>query len=99
MRGVLMSDRIHVTAARRLAEAESSRKTFMTVLTMAAIACAGQAPERARAQQAAASGDLDELQEVVVTATKREEPLSRVPVAIDVFTGENLRTQGIVDVT
>lgn len=90
----------NITAARRGSHAESSRNTSMTVLALAAAVCAAQAPERAWAQQGVSSGgDLGELQEVVVTATKREEPLSKVPEAIQVFTGEILRDQGVVDVT
>ena len=90
----------NITAARRGSRAESPRNTFSTMLALAAAVCAAQAPEPAWAQQGGiSSGDLGELQEVVVTATKREEPLSKVPEAIQVFTGEILRNQGVVDVT
>ncbi|MYJ96640.1 MAG: TonB-dependent receptor plug domain-containing protein, partial [Proteobacteria bacterium] len=37
-----------------------------------------------------------QLEEIVVTARKREENLQEVPVAISVFTGEGLRQAGIL---
>lgn len=87
------------TAARPASAAGSPRKTAMTVLALVAVVCTGQRPDCVYAQQSAGAGEVAQLEEVVVTATKREEPLSRVPEAVQVFTGENLRTQGIVDVT
>jgi iron complex outermembrane receptor protein len=55
--------------------------------------------------QAAASGSAaqstpssDVLEEVVVTAEKREAPASKTPIAMDVFTTEQIKQQGIHDI-
>lgn len=43
-------------------------------------------------------GDIFLLEEIIVTATKRAESVDKVPVAINVMSGENLRTMGIASV-
>ena len=40
-------------------------------------------------------GDTGQLQEITVTATLREEPLQRVPVAVSVLSGKQLQTQNL----
>jgi len=46
--------------------------------------------ETARAAEAASAQDIEQLQEIVVTARRREESLQDTPVAVTVFTGEML---------
>jgi len=41
-----------------------------------------------------ATEDLDKLQEIVVTATRREERIQDIPISIAAFTGEELARQG-----
>ena len=53
-------------------------------------------PSAAVAQDAGAKDTLDE---VVVTARRREESLQDVPIAVSAFTGEQLEEIGIVDIT
>ena len=42
-------------------------------------------------------GQSGQLQEVTVTATRREEPLQRVPVAVSVLSGKDLQTHNLND--
>ena len=42
-------------------------------------------------------GQTGQLQEVTVTATRREEPLQRVPVAVSVLSGKDLQTHNLND--
>lgn len=68
-------------------------------LVVAALACgtgaswADQQPAQPTEEAAPAGG----LQEVVVTATRREESLSRVPISVTALTQENLDLRGIKD--
>ena len=48
-------------------------------------------------QAQTAAGGGGELQEVVVTATRREESLSKVPVSVSAFTQESIDVRGIKD--
>ena len=41
------------------------------------------------------AADSDELQEVVVTARKREETVQNVPVTVDAFTQQTIQSAGI----
>jgi iron complex outermembrane receptor protein len=52
--------------------------------------------QRARAADAQAK-PIDELQEIVVTAQKREQNLQDVPIAITAFTGDALQQKGLGD--
>ena len=65
-------------------------------VALAALAAAGtgQAQEQAPAAETAAVGGL---QEVVVTATRREENLSKVPISVTALTQEALDVRGIKD--
>jgi iron complex outermembrane receptor protein len=42
-------------------------------------------------------GETGQLQEVTVTATRREEPIQRVPVAVSVLSGKDLQTHDLND--
>jgi iron complex outermembrane receptor protein len=45
------------------------------------------------------NGGSDALQEIVVTATRREESLSKVPISVSAYTQENMDIKGIRDFT
>ena len=45
-----------------------------------------------------ASADSQSLEEVIVTAQKRDEKLQNVPIAVSAFTGEQLQARGINNV-
>ena len=66
------------------------------VAALACVAGAGRAPaqEQAPATETPAVGGL---QEVVVTATRREESLSRVPISVSALTQQDLDARGIKD--
>lgn len=49
------------------------------------------------AQQAEGRRPSKAIEEITVTATKREENLQEVPIAVSAFTGENLQRRGIKD--
>src|SRR5258708_20559225 len=61
-------------------------------LSLAVAAALAVAPPRAPAAQPA---DVSALQEIVVTARKREENLQDVPLSIDVFTKRDMQNLGI----
>jgi iron complex outermembrane recepter protein len=68
----------------------------------AALALLACAPPQLRAQQAQAQPNEEAtptvgLQEVVVTATRREQSLSKVPISVTALTQENLDERGIKD--
>ena len=73
-----------------------SLKSCLLPLALAALAAAGtgQAQEQAPAAETGAAGGL---QEVVVTATRREENLSKVPISVMALTEEALDVRGIKD--
>lgn len=64
-------------------------------LAVAAVLAGSAAVPAAHADPAGAGPASDQLQEVVVTATKRRENLQNVPISIDVFTGQDLKNLGI----
>ena len=70
-------------------------KPCLLLGALAALAAAGtsQAQEQAPAAETAVGG----LQEVVVTATRREEGLSKVPISVMALTAEALDSRGIKD--
>src|SRR5882762_11814631 len=75
------------------------RELSLSVAACATIACISLwAASPATAQEAATpSPDSDQsgLQEILVTATRRSESLQKVPISIDVVSGEALQAQGI----
>src|SRR5262249_61925224 len=69
------------------------------IAALAVLACA-TSPGRGAAQEqapAAETGAVGGLQEVVVTATRREEGLSKVPISVTALTQEALDARGIKD--
>jgi outer membrane receptor protein involved in Fe transport len=53
------------------------------------------APRGAAVAAAAAVGPSDQLEEVIITARKREENLQKVPISVDVFTKKDLQNLAI----
>lgn len=70
-----------------------------SVVLAAAIAWSGLTATEARAQRPAAAEDDFGLEEIVVTARKREENLQRTPISITAFTGQSLDERQITDVS
>lgn len=56
-------------------------------------------PATALAQDDAEKANSNTLEEVVVTATRREESLMEVPIAVTAMTGEELQNFGVLDLT
>ena len=82
---------------RRLVWERSSGRGWLAAVAL--LACAA-GPGRAPAQEQAAAaetGGVSGLQEVVVTATRREEALSKVPISVMALTEEALDNRGIKD--
>jgi outer membrane receptor protein involved in Fe transport len=71
-------------------------KSCLLVVALSTLAAGAttRAQEQAPAAEAGAAGGL---QEVVVTATRREENLSKVPISVMALTAENLDARGIKD--
>jgi iron complex outermembrane recepter protein len=69
--------------------------------TMVLAAQPGAAPDATAAPaapDAAAPADTGGLQEVVVTATRREQSLSKVPISITAMSADDMETRGIKDI-
>src|SRR5689334_18899264 len=65
------------------------------VLSPIGLALCAAMPGEAQAAPAAASAGPDAvLEEIIVTATKRSEPLQDVPVSISALTAEDIQTRG-----
>src|SRR6266403_1122977 len=81
----------------RLIRLSSSRVTRALIgASLVALAClpgAGRAQEQSSSTESASAA----LQEVVVTATRREESLSKVPISVTALTQESLDNRGIKD--
>lgn len=75
----------------------TARRTSIAALT--AVALTGTALSTAALAQDGGSARVTALDEIKVTARKREESLRDVPVAVTAFTGAALEQQGITDVT
>jgi outer membrane receptor protein involved in Fe transport len=84
--------RIHDTDAAGRRSTNSCR--LLIALAALGAAAASQAQEQA---PAAETGTVPGLQEVVVTATRREESLSKVPISVMALTEEALDNRGIKD--
>ena len=69
-------------------------RKFLTVSVITALAMGTSSPVLA---QAADEADNALLEEVIVTATKREQSIYDVPIAVSAFTEDILFRQGIVD--
>ena len=72
-------------------------KTCLLPVALAALAAAGTSRAQEQAPQAETSAAAGGLQELVVTATRREENLSRVPISVSALTQEALDVRGIRD--
>ena len=73
----------------------ASSKIGIAVAAVLAGAAGLPAAHAARAEAGASGVAGDQLQEIVVTATKRRENLQDVPISIDVFTRQDLKNLGI----
>jgi iron complex outermembrane receptor protein len=83
-------------AQSRSLAARAARVTCAAALGLLALASRpGGAQEQG--QQAEAATTVGGLQEVTVTATRREESLSRVPISVTALTQESLDSRGIKD--
>src|SRR6202790_1440749 len=60
------------------------------------LACS--APASVLAEDSAATPEVGQLQEIVVTSTRREESLSKVPISVTALTQEDMDTKGIKDI-
>jgi iron complex outermembrane recepter protein len=75
-----------------------ARPTRMSVKTAATLVCCGAFHQPARAQVSAVSlPDMDSVQEILVTATKREEPLQRIPMSVTSIGGQALEDRNAVN--
>ncbi|MCC7411595.1 MAG: TonB-dependent receptor [Gammaproteobacteria bacterium] len=70
------------------------RRQILAVQLAAAISLTGGVPQATYGQQARGM-----LEEVVVTAQRREERLQDVPIAVTAFSRENLETRGLTNLT
>lgn len=70
------------------------KNPFVFRLAPLAIACSIMGPQMVNAQQTGSA-----IEEITVTATKREQSIYEVPIAISAFSGEALASQGITDLT
>ncbi len=76
----------------------SRRVLFLRTLIVgfsAGLACLASANDAAITEPATTAGGLEEI---VVTATRHEESLSRVPISVSAFTKETLDVKGIKDI-
>lgn len=71
------------------------RKSALSVAVAMAIAMANS-PTIAQAQQAAVQGD-SQLDEIIITAQRREQNLLEVPISVSVYTQEAMDIQGVRD--
>src|SRR5476649_2716040 len=75
------------------------RCTIRAVWMIAPLIAYGTAVPSLADDSATAAATQGPMQEVVVTATRREEDLSKVPVSVTALTQEDMDTKGIKDIT
>ncbi len=84
------------------ASAGGSRKLQIAMRSVLLIACCGPAAafaaDAADSAAADSSADVGALQEVVVTATRREQSLSKVPISITALSADDMEARGIKDI-
>ncbi len=81
----------------RLNRQSSSRSTRALIgASLIALAC-GPGASRAQEQASGSESTVGPLQEVVVTATRREESLSKVPLSVTALTQQSLDERGVKD--
>jgi len=71
----------------------TSTSAYVALALLACVSVASRAQEETRSAEATAAP----LQEITVTATRREESLSKVPISVTALTQENLDDRGIKD--
>ncbi|AUW57101.1 hypothetical protein C1T17_02380 [Sphingobium sp. SCG-1] len=74
-----------------------SRQKIKAALLLAGCSCAGHTWAQAPAKTALAQDAAPEIGEIVVTAQRREQRLSEVPLSVQAASGEALRQAGITD--
>ncbi len=72
-----------------------SRSALLGSLGVLPLICAVGAPLSAQAQTAPARDAISEIEEVVVTATRRAEPLSKVAISVSTFGNEEMEARGV----
>ncbi len=77
---------------RKLARMQARNRASWVSLPLASALCAG-----AGMAHAADAGDTGTLEEVVVTAQKRSEDLQKVPISLQVLTGQDLEQHQVTD--
>lgn len=75
-----------------------SKATLLAAAGVFALSCGGIAAAQAPEAAPTATDDGGEMIEIIVTAQKREQSLSDVPMSITAVTGAQLAAKGIVDV-
>ncbi|MBS0614692.1 MAG: TonB-dependent receptor plug domain-containing protein, partial [Proteobacteria bacterium] len=81
----------------RTSPAQMYRNSHMPWMLCALLTLGAVAPLSGVVRAADQPGAAGELQEVVVTATRREESLSKVPISVSAFTQESIDIRGIKD--
>jgi len=71
----------------------------LIAVTAISVARADDAPQPAPASAPAEALSAAEIPEITVTATRREESLSKVPISISAFTQETMDQKGVKDIT
>jgi iron complex outermembrane receptor protein len=72
-----------------------SSSTVRATATIALLACSAGALAQGAASQQPADDDSAVLEEITVTATRREEPLDKVPASISAFSQAQMDRQGV----
>ena len=78
---------------------KSHRRDYFRAVLFASAALASVTAVPAFAQDEAAEEGVESYDEIVVTARRREESLSDVPVAVTAYSGEALENAGAIDIT
>jgi iron complex outermembrane receptor protein len=82
-----------------LIEQQSGQPAWCQFLLVMAITLLVMIPATTLAQSGSEEDNSAAIEEVIVTATRREESLMEVPVAVTAITGDELETFGVQDIT